>query len=80
MKLFGYFTIFQAGLALECWTCTGKSYDKCLENGATQTCLENQEVCQVHQRKRDGHVYRVRIFLFFFLSDRQPFESAKNFE
>ena len=66
MKLFSYFALFAGSKALECFTCTGKNFDKCVENGEVVTCLENQEVCQVHQRKRDGEVYRVRLKNVFF--------------
>ena len=61
MKLFTYFAVFAGTSALECFTCAGKDFDKCVQNGSTETCQENQEVCQVHQRKRDGAVYRVNI-------------------
>ena len=59
MKLFTYLAAFATTNALECFSCAGRSYQKCIDNGDYQTCLDNEEVCQVHQRKRDGEVYRV---------------------
>ena len=59
MKLFTYLAAFATTNALECFSCAGQSYEKCIDNGEYKTCLENENVCHVLQRKRDGDVYRV---------------------
>jgi len=61
MKIFAYLSVFSAANALDCFTCTGKSAAKCQAKGSVQTCMKNEEVCQIHSRKRDGVVYRVRM-------------------
>jgi len=64
MKIFAYLSVFSAANAyndLHCFTCRGSSAAECLANGKVQKCLQNEEVCQIHQRKRDGVVYRVRM-------------------
>lgn len=54
-----YFPLNAFGL--ECFTCSAKSVQECRDTGEAKLCNENQEVCQVHQRKRHGVVYRVRM-------------------
>ena len=57
MKLFGL--LFASSQALDCFTCVGKNWEDCEQNGSVQQCLDNEESCQVTERKRDGDVYRV---------------------
>jgi len=61
MKIFAYLSAFSAANALQCFTCRANSAAECLATGKVQQCLANEEVCQVHQRKRNGVVYRVRM-------------------
>jgi len=64
MKIFAYLSVFSAANAyntLECFTCQGKSAADCQSKGSVKKCLDNEEVCQIHQRKRNGAVYRVRM-------------------
>jgi len=61
MKIFTYLSVFSAANALDCFTCSGKSAAKCQAKGSVQKCMQNEEVCQIHSRKRNGVVYRVRM-------------------
>ena len=36
---------------LTCWTCHGKNYAECAENGQEQRCRTPQEVCFIELRK-----------------------------
>ena len=57
MKLFAL--LFASSQATECFTCVGKDLADCEAKGELVTCQENQTACQVHERKRDGEIYRV---------------------
>ena len=62
MKVFAATAFLAASSdALQCLKCNADSWEKCAETGVVQTCLANEEVCQVHERKRAGEVYRVRM-------------------
>merc|ERR1712193_594246 len=62
MKVFAATAFLAASSdALQCLKCNADSWEKCAETGVVQTCLSNEEVCQVHERKRAGEVYRVRM-------------------
>ena len=62
MKLFAL--LFASSKATECFTCAGKDLADCEAKGELVTCQENQTACQVHERKRDGEIYRVLITIF----------------
>ena len=62
MKLFAL--LFASSQATECFTCAGKDLADCEAKGELVTCQENQTACQVHERKRDGEIYRVLITIF----------------
>ena len=59
MKVFAF--LAASASALECLKCNAKSWADCAANGVVQTCQNNEHVCQVHERKRAGKVYRVRM-------------------
>ena len=64
MKLFGILLAStQAADEISCFTCVGKSWADCRNNGSAQKCLPNETACQVHERKRDGAVYRVNFIV-----------------
>merc|ERR1712130_823883 len=60
MKIFALLAVFSGANALDCLTRNSESWADCLANGVATTCNSNQEVCQVHERKRAGAVYRVQ--------------------
>ena len=47
------------GKVSSCFSCHGNSYNQCNNRGKIKKCQNNQEVCQVHVRKRNGKVEQV---------------------
>ena len=63
MKIFAF--LFASVLARDCWTCRENDYNSCDTLGSIVTCQDNEEVCDVTLRKRNGLVERVRSFCIF---------------
>merc|ERR1711937_253366 len=45
----------------QCDVCVGKSVEECEANKTLKTCLANEEVCQLTERKRGGKTVRVKV-------------------
>ena len=61
MKLFKISVLLNVAVSLNCYECRGKTYLDCEQSKELVTCEENEEVCQLSIRKRDGVIEKVRI-------------------
>ena len=64
MRLALYFTVAAQTVqgiypTISCFSCHAHTVSECIANGSVKQCRENQEVCQVHTRKRGGELKQV---------------------
>lgn len=61
MKLFKISVLLNVAVSLNCYECRGKTYLDCEQSKELVTCEENEEVCQLSIRKRDGVIEKIKM-------------------